>query len=52
MDAVLEVEFTQGDVYQYVGVSPKVHAELMSASSIGAYFARAVRPKYRFIQVR
>ena len=35
---VLEVEFNDGHVDQYTGVSPEVHRRLISAPSIVSYF--------------
>jgi YD repeat-containing protein len=35
---VLEVEFNDGRIIQYTGVSPEVHRRLISAPSIVSYF--------------
>ena len=35
---VLEVEFNDGRINQYTGVSPEVHRRLISAPSIVSYF--------------
>ena len=35
---VLEVEFPNGSIYQYSGVSREVHRRLMAAPSPGSYF--------------
>ena len=35
---VLEVEFNDGRINQYSGVSPEVHRRLISAPSIVSYF--------------
>jgi YD repeat-containing protein len=35
---VLEVEFTNGGITQYSGVSDEVHRRLMNAPSPGSYF--------------
>lgn len=43
---ILEVEFTSGAVYQYVGVLPEIHAELMAAASKGAYLNRSIKGRY------
>jgi KTSC domain len=43
---LLEIEFRTGDVYRY-SVPRRVHRELMSAESHGAYFARSIRWQYR-----
>ncbi len=44
--ALLEVEFTSGDVYRYFAVPPSVHRALMEADSPGAYFNRNVSDHY------
>lgn len=35
--STLEIEFTDGGVYQYFGVPAEIHAGLMAASSHGQY---------------
>lgn len=42
----LQVEFHSGKVYDYAGVEPAEHARLVAASSIGAHFAKHIRPLY------
>ena len=42
----MEVEFVSGAVYEYLGVPPKVHRELVGAESIGGYFTQYVRDRY------
>lgn len=44
--AVLEIEFTSGDVYRYFTVPPSVHRALMDAESPGAYFNRHISTRY------
>jgi hypothetical protein len=44
----LEVEFQDGDVYQYFNVPPVVHRDLLAAPSIGQYFAYYIRNAYRW----
>ena len=39
----LEVEFSNGTVYQYAGVKTGLFAELMTAESIGQYFGDKVK---------
>ena len=41
----LEIEFREGGVYRYA-VPRRIHAELMAADSIGAFFARRIRHTY------
>ena len=48
---ILEIEFSSGLVYQYLGVSPKVYADLMHSAEIGKYFSEKVRPKFQTKQV-
>jgi KTSC domain-containing protein len=40
---MLEVEFTTGRVYRYFGVPARVYADLMAASSLGAFFNARIR---------
>ena len=47
----LEVEFKDRSVYQYFGVPSSVHSELVAAESVGSYFARDVKGKYRFVRL-
>lgn len=48
---ILEIEFHTGLVYQYLGVPPKVYADLMHSGEIGKYFSEKVRPKFQTKQV-
>jgi hypothetical protein len=41
--AILQVEFRDGAVYQYAGVSLQTFQDLLQASSKGAYFNRHIR---------
>lgn len=46
---VLEIEFTNGAVYQYFDVPPEVHRGLMAAESHGRYFHQHIRTEsYRY----
>ncbi|HEY9045264.1 MAG TPA: KTSC domain-containing protein [Ohtaekwangia sp.] len=49
--AILEVEFTSGEVYQYLDVPLEVYEALMSAESHGTYFSKHIRPLYDFRHV-
>ena len=42
----LEVEFKNGHVYRYAGVSAEVHRDLMNAGSIGSHFHKHIRSNY------
>ena len=50
--STLEVEFRTRRVYQYFRVPPAVHDALMRAQSIGEYFNRRIRNRYRSVEVR
>ena len=43
---VLEVEFNDGRINQYSGVSPEVHRRLISAPSIVSYFRDNVEESF------
>ena len=45
-ERILEIEFHSGRLYQYFGVPPVQHAQLMAAESIGRYFNTSIRDKY------
>jgi hypothetical protein len=40
---VLEIEFTSGAVYRYLGVPEQTHAALMRAESLGGFFSEHIR---------
>lgn len=44
----LRVKFNKGGnvVYDYAGVTPEKHAELMNAKSIGRHFHKNIKGKY------
>ncbi len=39
----LEVQFQNGSVYQYHGVSAEIHEQLMQARSVGGFFHSNIR---------
>ena len=43
----LEIEFTSGEVYQYLNVPAAVHQALMRAASHGKYLNQNIKDKYR-----
>ena len=49
---VLEVEFTDGRVNQYSGVSAEVHRRLISAPSIVSYFRDNVEESFTAKRLR
>jgi KTSC domain len=44
---ILEIEFQQGGIYQYFGVSKKIHDCLIRAMSHGEYYERFIKNRYR-----
>lgn len=49
--AVLEVEFTSGEIYQYFNVPEYLHHNLMGASSIGQFLNEYIKYNYRYQKV-
>lgn len=47
----LYVEFHDGRAYRYLEVHRETYEELLEAESVGAYFAREVRPHHQFEKV-
>ena len=45
---VLEIEFSQGEVYRYFDVPSSLHVGLMAAESHGEYFTRNIRDVFAF----
>jgi hypothetical protein len=45
-DGVVEVEFKNGDVWQYSGVPEKVSDELLMAESKGVFFSQHIKDAY------
>ncbi len=45
---ILEIEFHDGDVYQYMKVPADRHAALMSTPSHGHYFQEFIREHYPY----
>lgn len=48
---LLQLEFCSRAIYQYFGVPPAVHAELLGARSKGGYFNRAIRGHFPYCLV-
>lgn len=44
---VLEARFCNGRVYHYFEVPPAELEKVLSAASVGGYFNRAIKPRYR-----
>jgi len=49
--AIIEVEFTSGDVYQYFDVPEHLYNGLMSASSKGQFLNDYIRNSYRYQKI-
>ncbi|MFK4836780.1 KTSC domain-containing protein [Microbacterium sp. ZW T2_14] len=50
--AMLEIEFTSGDVYRYFAVPPSIHRGLRAAESAGRFFRERIRDVYPSEHVR
>lgn len=46
-DGVLHVEFSNGGLFSYSGVTNQMYEELMKAGSIGSHFAKHIRSKHK-----
>jgi KTSC domain len=49
--SILEVVFRTGRTYRYFRVPPKAYDALIHAKSIGGYFNREIRRRYRGVEV-
>ncbi|KKS64913.1 MAG: hypothetical protein UV40_C0013G0006 [Parcubacteria group bacterium GW2011_GWA1_42_7] len=49
--AILEVEFTSGDIYQYFNVSEYLFRQFFNASSRGQFLNDNIRYHYRYQKV-
>lgn len=49
---VLEVEFSNGGIYQYSGVSEEVHRRLLNGPSPGSYFHDNIEEDFPSKRVR
>lgn len=47
----MEIEFTNGGIYHYDGVTQEAHDDLVNAESVGRHFGAHVRGKYPHKQV-
>ena len=45
---ILEIEFHESGIYQYSGVPERVYRGLLSAKSIGSFFHKNIKDKYRY----
>ena len=49
---VLEVEFNDGRINQYTGVSPEVHRRFMSSPSPGSFFQDQIEENFSSRRIR
>lgn len=49
-DKILEIEFKNGSVYQYLRVPPNVHSSLMNSQSKGKYLHENVKGYFEFVR--
>lgn len=47
----LEVEFKNGNIYQYFDVPSAEHTELIRSGSVGGYFSANIRSAYRYTRL-
>lgn len=47
----LEVEFTNGSVYQYCDVPVTEYQALLNASSVGTYLNQNIKTSYRYAKI-
>jgi KTSC domain len=48
---ILEIEFTDGSVYQYSGVPPSEHDGIMIADSKGKYLHANIKKRYSYVKL-
>ena len=47
----LEVEFTNGNIYQYFDIPPTVHENLMRSDSKGKFLHSQIKGSYRYARL-
>lgn len=52
MSAVLEVEFTTSDIYQYFDVPEHLYQQFLTSSSHGQFLNDHIRYNYRYQKIR
>ena len=50
-NSLLVVKFVSGETYVYADIAPETILEMLSAASVGKYFASRIRDKYDFIRI-
>jgi hypothetical protein len=48
----LEIEFQDGDIYQYFNIPESIYSALMSASSHGSYFHCYIKDQYQWTKIQ
>jgi len=51
-DEILEIEFKDGSVYQYLQTPISEYDSIMNAESYGQYLAQNIKGKYDFRKIR
>jgi hypothetical protein len=49
--AVLEIEFQNGRIYQYLHVPPQAHRLLLQADSKGEFVNKVIKPRFEAVSV-
>ena len=49
--SVLEIEFTEGQVFQYLDIPTSVYAALMASTTQAAFFREHIEPHHGFRQI-
>jgi len=47
----MQIRFSNNTMYTYPNVAPSIFGALVSADSVGSYFARYIRHKYNGVKV-
>jgi hypothetical protein len=48
---ILRIEFFKDGTFEYYGVPELIYNDLMSADSLGVYFKRYIKDRYRYVKV-
>lgn len=49
---ILEVELRGGGIYQYFQVPAEEHRALIEAESVGRYYAKVIKPAYKYRRIK
>lgn len=49
--SILEIEFRQGDIYQYTSIPRYIYSELMVANSKGTYFNDHIKDHFDYHKI-